>query len=178
LLITIADIEALNPCYSPTRYLPEDWKGTLTDILDLKECPAKDRIWVVTKLLDDRTNRLFAVACAREALSLIPNPDPRSIAACDVAERYANGQASDEELAAAGVAAWDVAGAAAWDVAWTAAWTVARDAAWDAARAARDAAWTAAWTVARDAAWDAAWDAPWDAAWDKQIEMLRRLILS
>jgi len=47
-----------------------------------------------------RTARLFAVWCAREALKLVDNPDPRSIVACDVAERYANGNATDEELAA------------------------------------------------------------------------------
>ena len=42
--------------------------------------------------------------------------DQRSLDALDVAERYANGQATDEELAAARDAAW----AAAWDAAWDA----------------------------------------------------------
>ena len=58
--------------------------------------------------------------------------DERSRNALNVAERYANGQATDEEFAAA----W-----AAW-AAWDAAWDAARAAAWaarDAARAARDA---------------------------------------
>ena len=66
---------------------------------------------------NDRTARLFAVWCARNALKLIANPDPRSIAACDVAERYANGEATDDERDAASDAARDAARAAAWDAA-------------------------------------------------------------
>jgi len=95
--------------------------------------------------------RLFAVACARRVEYL--NPDPRVKNAIDVAERYANGQATDEELRTSGDAAW----AAARDAARDAAWVAARDAAWAAAGVARDAA--------RDAAWDAAWYAAWAAAW-------------
>lgn len=45
--------------------------------------------------------RLFAVRCARRALARILKPDPRSIAACDAAERHAAGLATDEELAQA-----------------------------------------------------------------------------
>jgi hypothetical protein len=131
---------------------------------------------------NDRSLRLFAVWCAREALKLVKEPDPRSIAACDVAEKYANGEATKEELDAARAAAWyaarDAARAAAWYAARDAAWYATWDAAWDAARdAARDAAWYAARDAARDAAryaaryaaWDAtnnaAWDAARDAAW-------------
>ena len=73
---------------------------------------------------NDRTARLFAVWCAREALKLIEKPDPRSVAACDVAERYANGEATYDELSAArdaaGAAAWDAAGDAARAAAWAA----------------------------------------------------------
>jgi len=132
---------------------------------------------------NDKTARLFAVWCAREALKLVDNPDPRSVEAVDVAERYANGQADDEDLNAAWAvardAAWAVARAAAWAAAWAAAedaaWAAARAAAEDAARdaaraAAEDAAWAvaraAAWAVARAAAWAAAWAAAEDAAWD------------
>ena len=43
--------------------------------------------------------RLFAVWCARQVQHLMA--DPRSIAALDVAERYANGAATDDELTAA-----------------------------------------------------------------------------
>lgn len=98
--------------------------------------------------------RLFAVRCARSVQHLMK--DPRSISALDVAERHANGQASDDEL----VAASDAARAAAMDAAGDAAGAAARDAAWDAAGAAAwDAAWDAAWNAARDAAWDAAYKA-------------------
>ena len=103
--LTLADIRALNPCYDPSHYLPENWQGTVADILRINDCPAKDRIWVAVKLIDAKTARLFAVWCAREALALVPNPDPRSIATCDVAERYANGQATVEEMKSARAAA-------------------------------------------------------------------------
>ena len=63
----------------------------------------------------ERTARLFAVWCARSALKLVVDPDPRSIQACDIAERYANGAANEEELAAVWDAVWDAARAAAWD---------------------------------------------------------------
>ena len=114
--------------------------------------------------------RLFAIWCARRALALIPSPDPRSVAAVDIAERHARGEASDEELAAAERAATFAARDAASDAARDAA-RAARDAAWaawDAARAARAAAWDA-----RAAAWDAraaARDAERDA---QQLEFLR-----
>lgn len=74
----------------------------------------------------DRQWRLLAVTYARAVQHLMT--DPRSLAALDVAERYANGDASNEELSAA-----EAARDAAWDAAWNAA-RDARDAAWDAAR--------------------------------------------
>ena len=68
--------------------------------------------------------------------------DPRSIAALDVSERFANCNATQEELDAAWAAASDAARAAS-AAAWAAAW--AARAAWAAARDARDAASDAAW---------------------------------
>ena len=67
--------------------------------------------------------RLYAVWCARQVQHL--TTDPRSIAAVDVAERFANGEATQAELDAAR------------DAAWAAAWDAARDAAGAAARAAQ-----------------------------------------
>ena len=55
--------------------------------------------------------RLYAVWCARQVQHLMT--DQRSITALTVAENYANGTASDEELDAA----WAAARAAAWDAA-------------------------------------------------------------
>lgn len=154
---TINDIRKLKPCYDPTDYLPETWTGTALDILRVTECPAQDRLWVVLRegWIDGKTLRLFAVWCAREALK-IDKPDPRSVAVCDVAERYASGDATEEEL----------------------------DARWNAARHATCAAWNAAMAAAKDAAWNAAmaaaWDAAGDAAWntarDAQIKKLLEML--
>ena len=129
-IITMAMIESWGPCEShpPENYAPADWQGTALDVLMAPNLSAENKIWVVCHqgALDERTQRLFAVKCARRALALPlaqPN-DPRSVAACDAAERFANDEATSDELAAA----WDAAWAAAMDAARAAAW----DAAWDA----------------------------------------------
>ena len=86
-------------------------------------------IWLINKMewSNDKDLRLMAVAFARQVQHLMN--DQRSINALDVAQRYANGETTVDELKAA--------------------WAAAR-AAWAAARAAGAAAW---------AAWDAAWAA-------------------
>jgi hypothetical protein len=90
-----------------------------------------DAIWCLRCMPGcERDARLFAVWCARQVQHLMT--DERSIAALDVAERHANSDATDDELAAA------------WDAAWAAAWDAA-------GAAARAAAWAAAWDAARDA---------------------------
>ena len=61
----------------------------------------------------DKFLRLYAVACARAALALIKNPDPRSIKAIDIAEAYAYGKATEAELATAHKNAYAAAYAAA-----------------------------------------------------------------
>ena len=96
--------------------------------------------------------RRYAVWCARQVQNLMT--DQRSLSALDVAERHANGQATDEELAAAMAAAWAAA-----DAAWAAA-AAAKAAAW-AAWAAADAAWATTWAAA--AAAKAVWAATWAA---------------
>ena len=70
---TIDDIRALKPapCYDPSRYLAEDWSGTLLDMLDVNACPVQDRIWVVLGFLDDRTRRLFTAWCARACMGIV-----------------------------------------------------------------------------------------------------------
>ena len=105
---------------------------------------------------DARTARLFACDCAERVLAVYEKEYPddrRPRHAIEVARSYAHGNATDEELAAAGAAA-RYAGAAARYAARAAGWA-AGDAAWDAAR---DAGWAAG-----DAAWAAAWDAGWAA---------------
>lgn len=97
-----------------------------------------DALWALRAVEGhDREIRLFAVWCARQAQHLMT--DSRSIAALDVAERFANGRATSEELAAARDAAGAAAGAAARDAAWAAARDAARAAARGAARAAQSA---------------------------------------
>ncbi len=136
-----------------------------------------DALWCMRSVPEhDKTWRLYAVWCARQVQHLMK--DPRSIAALDVAERFANGEADQDELDAAGAAARAAAWVSARDAAWD--WDAADDAAWAAADAARDAAddtaWVAAWAAA-DAARDAA-DAARAAAWANQEAKLREILES
>ena len=116
-----------------------------------------------------REIRLFAVWCARQVQHMMD--DRRSVSALDVAERHANGQATDAELAAAGAAAQAAAGAAAQAAARADALADARAAAWAAARAAARAA-------ALDAARADAGAAAWAAARYAQQSELKRVLSS
>ena len=148
---------------------------------------------------NERTARLFAADCAESVVHLCGD-DPRPRVAIETARRFACGEATAEDLAAAGDAARDAARAAAgaardaviaaWDGAWDAArdgaraaawdgaWDGARAAACDAARAAaRDGARAAARDGARAAAWDGAWDGAWDAHTARLLQYLNGEIL-
>ena len=142
-----------------------DWALTQPTMAELWDnCPRADwLLWISNKLCqspDDRTLRLFAVWCARNTPlgdgrktgDLLT--DPRSLAALEVAERYAHNKASQEELVSARDAARETAWYAAWDAARAAA-EAARDAAWDAARAAAGYAAGSAWAAAGAAAGEA-----------------------
>jgi hypothetical protein len=171
-------VEKLDKCSSGYHSCKPDqilqWLNAEMYEVEYKTPPEgdKEKVWgtqirFVRKVdkWNDKTARLFAVWCAREALKLVDKPDPRSVKACDVAERFANGEATQEERAAAGEAARDAAGDAARDAAGDAAWA----AAW---YAARDAARYAAWAAARAAAGDAARYAARVAQTKKLWEML------
>lgn len=192
-MITIADIRALNPCYDPDRYLPEDWQGTVADILRLNKVPSVDRIWVAVRFIDNKTARLFAVACARRALALVKNPDPRALAACAVAEQYAMGEATAQELAAVRSEAWNAAvdsvvnsccrhayASAAWatdDDGMSASWAACAAAARAAPRAAASAAaWDADSAASRAADWSAFAASAMAAERDWQVSKLLELL--
>jgi len=152
--ITLNKIREHEPCTHGWRKLLAHLNKTQADdeplalATILQSNGLDDAIWCL-RAVDghEKEMRLYAVWCARQVQHLMK--DPRSLAALDVAERHAHGQATDDELAAAGAAAL----AAAWD-------------------AAREAAWAAAWAAASAAAvaaWDAAWDAASAAAREAQI---------
>jgi len=104
--LTKEDVRASRLHKEPYHLLPNTWTGTVLDILDRETLSAADRLWIVlhaqtSVIADKRLLRTFAIWCARQALSLLDNPDPCAAKACDMAERYANGQATEEELLSA-----------------------------------------------------------------------------
>ena len=142
---TLNAIRAHSPCVDGWKKLlthlgktqPDDEPLAFSTILDSNGL--SDALWCCRAAPEhSQTWRLYAVWCARQVQHLMT--DPRSLTALDVAERYARGEATDEELAAARDAAWAAARAAA-------------------GAAARAAAGAAAEAAARDAARDAAEDA-------------------
>jgi hypothetical protein len=131
---TLNKIRAHSPCGSGwtklLRHLgktqADDEPLAITTILDSNGLD--DALWCL-RAVDghQREMRLYAVWCARQVQHLMT--DQRLPAALDVAERHANGAATDDELSAARDAAWAAARDAAWYAARDAAWYAARDAA-------------------------------------------------
>jgi len=107
-------IKQFRPCYDPSEVITDE-----TEELSVKQwvekyrniVPAKDILWLLLReeFLSRKDLILFSVWCAREALKLIEKPDKRSVEACNVAERYANGEVTKEELLAASDAALNAA---------------------------------------------------------------------
>jgi len=156
--LTLNKIREHSPCQEGWEKLLRSKGKTKSDdeefsMLDVLESNGfDDALWCLRCVSGyDREIRLFAVWCARQVEHL--NPDHRVKKCNDVAEQFANGLATKEQLVAARVASWDAASDATWDAASDAARAAASDAAWDAARAAaRAAASAAAWDAAMDAA--------------------------
>ena len=167
-------IERLELCNSgyhvvTIAHLPE-WFGPAIYEVEVRgeHLDAEDKsCWQEARLLrcyegwNERAARLWACECAGHVLHIFEKAypdDKRPRRVIETARRYALGAATDEELAAAGDAAWAAARTArtAWDAAWAAART---------ARTAWAATWAAAWAAraAAGAAGDAG-DAAWGAA--------------
>jgi len=127
----------------------------------------EDAIWALRAVEGhEKAIRLMACDFAESVVNLAN--DERSVTAISVSRRYANGEATFEELTAARDAAMGVS--------WDAAWDSARDAAWAAASdSASDAAWAAALAAARAADRDAD-SAALSAEKQKQKEIMLKYI--
>lgn len=178
MITTLNKIRAKAPCSGGWSKLLKNLGKTSADdeplsIITILESNGLDDAHWCLRAVDghEKDMRLYAVWCARQVQNMMP--DKRSSATLDVAERYAHGQATDAELAAA----WDAARVAAARAASRAA--AAGSTASRAAAAGAVAGAAAAWDVAGEAAWDAAaGDAEWAAARDAQAQELRRVCLA
>ena len=178
LYTTLNKICACNPCAEGWATLLHSLHKTQADDeplsfeVILNSNGLDDALWATCSAPEhDREWRLFAVFCARSCQPA--DADPRSIAVIDVAERFARGEALEDELSAAGSAARAAARAAAWS-AWEAAWEAAAGAA--AGSAAESAAESAARAAARAAAGSAAGAAARSAARAAQEAEFLRII--
>lgn len=188
---TLNQIRDRSPCSDGWKKLLAHLSKTAADdeplsiVTILDSNGLNDALWCLHAVKGhDREIRLYAVWCARQVQHLMT--DPRSISVLDVAERFANGDASRAELASAGEAAGAAtvaaivaaAGAAAGvaAVAAAAAWEAVGDVAGAAAgAAARAAAWFAAQDTAGNATRFAAGNAAGVAAWAAQEKRLREI---
>jgi len=92
------------------------WVGEKTLAEAWETCDRADwMLWLVRRIDGSYTPRLrlAACACARTTLQYVPIGEHRPRLAIEVAERFARGEASADELAAARAAAGDAARAAA-----------------------------------------------------------------
>nr|BAR33223.1 hypothetical protein [uncultured Mediterranean phage uvMED] len=188
--ITLNKIKAHDPCQDGWEKLlahlgkteADDQEFPLAEVL--KSNGLTDALWCLRCLPEHKIKwQLLAVKFSRQVQHLMK--DERSINALDVAERYANGEATDSELKTARDAAEDARTANAWGylnanlVHWSAAAWAARDAAIAASYTLRHIVWTAtysAWAATHSAAQDAPQDAAWDAAREKQVELFLEAI--
>ena len=136
-------IRKFTPYYDPASVgIPDGEVLSIADWVNKYRKTVKseaDIVWLLTReyFMSDKNMRIFAVWCAREALKLVENPDIRSIEACNVAERFANGEATEDELSAAESAASSVSMSAARSATWSAMMSAAESASWSAARSAQ-----------------------------------------
>lgn len=124
---TLNKIRECSPCKNGWETLlkslnktkADDEEITLAHILESNGLD--DALWCLrASNASERDMRLFAVWCARQVENLMT--DERSVNALNVAERHANGAATDEELdkardaAAAADATWSAAAADAFEL--------------------------------------------------------------
>ena len=123
---TLNKIRSKSPCADGWAKLlkhlgkPQTDDEPLSLITILDSNGLDDALWCLQAVDGhDREIRLYAVWCARQVQHLMT--DKRSLDAIDVAERFANGLATENELDIAWAAARAAARAAAGDAAWDAA---------------------------------------------------------
>jgi hypothetical protein len=166
--LTLNQIRAHSPCENGWRRLlaskgktaADDEPFPLLDVLDSNG--VEDALWCLQHLGPEHHGWIRHLACdyAEAVLHLVPAEETRPAEAIRVARLYADGKATDQELAAARGAAWGALLGAAW--------TTYRGALWAAQHAARP--------VAAETAWHAATSAAWAAARGAQAQMLRDAI--
>ena len=85
-------------------------KMSASDILKLENMRSEDKLFVVSheEFIPAPILHELSCVCAEYALSLVKEPDPRSIDAIKVKRAWIHGEATDEELTAAYTAARDV----------------------------------------------------------------------
>ena len=146
MIITVNDVLSKKPCkeWTEERLTKKLGKGkTLLQILNLRGVEVDDKIWCVTNFLDDKTNRAFAIWCARQCKT-----DVKEITDyIDTVERYYNGEATKRELDNADWAAYSEAYRAAYRAAYRTAYRTEASAAYSATYSAAD--WAADWATMR-----------------------------
>jgi hypothetical protein len=144
------------PCYDRGEILKMSGgieSMTLLGIARLDSVSVDDRLWVLFWLLPEKTMRLLACDFAEHTLYIFEKQypeDKRPRQSIETSRRYAEGEATQEELDAA--------------------WASARASAWESAmESARESAMESAWGAARASAWESAMVSAWGAERQWQI---------
>ncbi len=104
-IVTFEEICGWDRHGTPDKWVPNDSSGTVLDLLQDRRIDIEYRYSIACRdeLTDALAKRKFAILCAKRVEHLVK--DDRLRHAILVSERYVNGQATDEELQAACVAA-------------------------------------------------------------------------
>jgi hypothetical protein len=96
-------IRSLNMGYDPSEVIKNE-----DEEISIKEWIKKYRsiiparyiilIFVREEFMSEKDLRTFAIWCACRALKLVENPDERVVKACQIVEKFINGEATREEL--------------------------------------------------------------------------------
>ena len=101
--MNVQDIRNLNPCYDPSKYLKEDWVGSVQDILRMSDVPPYDRLWVCCRNEFIKEDLLFKFSeqCCWEIVEFLPEDDQLEYCNILCIIRYAREIKCDETLYAA-----------------------------------------------------------------------------
>ena len=107
--ITVSDIMKNHPCVEWTEEMIADKIGegkTLLEISRLRGVEIADKIWCITRFLPDDVNRKFAIWCARQCKTNVPEIGLY----IDAIEKFYFGKGTKDNMEAADMAADSVSG--------------------------------------------------------------------
>ena len=83
-----------------TQFLSDEWNGTILDLLNMEHYTDQDKleVFLTERFCSQVVLRLFMVNCSRLALRMLKTEHRVLSSACDIAELFAHGNSTAEEV--------------------------------------------------------------------------------